>query len=94
MSAKQWFTVEILYNYRQETKPFYFLNCDAGTVQKLRYQLFDKGIQLPFDTKSWVVVLPWRVDSFTSTLQEKFLDEVHSSRTKTVFTTDQKVKHE
>jgi len=88
-AKKTWFTVEIVFDYGSETKRFHFANCNSKTVHQLRATLLQEGIQIPTDAKTWVIIFPWNVRTFTSTLQEKFYYDIHSDANKTVFLQDQ-----
>lgn len=88
---KQWFSVEIVFNYREETKIFKFMNCNSKTVHNLRYQLMQEGIQIPTDPGVWIVIFPWNVISFTSYLQKSFYYALDSDEKRTVFTKEQSI---
>lgn len=86
---KTFFCVEIVFNVREETKAFKFMNCTAKTVHDLRFQALQEGLQMPVSLDEWVVIFPWFITAFNVTRQEKFFNAA-STLKQTVFDTDQK----
>ena len=84
-TKKTWYRIEVLYNYRGETKRFEYLNCDAKMLHRMREIIINEGLQLPVATGQWIIVFPWAIDCLTVWKQDKFLYSTDSTLNRTVF---------
>jgi len=83
--TKTWFRLEIIYNYRGETKRFEYINCNAATLKTIREGIIAMGLQVPIDSATWVIIFPWSIDCLTVTRQKDFLSNSQSDTSKIVF---------